>query len=84
MKTQVFYQFFFQRFLGNVQFRDEDLMDIFSTCSSDCNTHDLLECTCGGNGILPTEVDDDDSSGCLYVCYVYFDFHRIRSGINIH
>ncbi|CAI4229482.1 unnamed protein product [Auanema sp. JU1783] len=43
----------------NVTFSDEDLYDIFNIVETKCNTHDLLDCFCGGNGLLPGELEDD-------------------------
>ncbi|KAK6019927.1 hypothetical protein OSTOST_14425, partial [Ostertagia ostertagi] len=40
-------------------FVDEELESIFTVKEVECETHDLLECHCGGCGLLPDEVDDD-------------------------
>jgi len=44
------------------RFTDEDLKDIFTLDeNTNCNTHDLLACSCAGTGVLPQEeVDEED------------------------
>ncbi|PAV89050.1 hypothetical protein WR25_14976 isoform E [Diploscapter pachys] len=43
---------------SSVKFRDEDLADIFTFHDSPCNTHDMIECKCGGTGNLPGEEEE--------------------------
>ncbi|KAK6036731.1 hypothetical protein COOONC_25764 [Cooperia oncophora] len=40
-------------------FADEELESIFTVGEKDCETHDLLGCSCGGCGLLPDEADDE-------------------------
>ncbi|KAF8371752.1 hypothetical protein PRIPAC_78181 [Pristionchus pacificus] len=43
-----------------LSFRDEDLKDIFTFKETASNTHDLLECACGGDGLLPLEREEEE------------------------
>ncbi|UMM26331.1 hypothetical protein L5515_010080 [Caenorhabditis briggsae] len=42
-------------------FTDEDLKDIFTFTGDDteCNTHDLCDCSCDGTGMLESEMDEE-------------------------
>ncbi|KAK5964477.1 DNA repair and recombination protein RAD54B [Trichostrongylus colubriformis] len=40
-------------------FLDEELESIFTLNEGECQTHDLLECSCDGCGLLPGEADDE-------------------------
>lgn len=45
-------------------FSDEDLADIFTLNSEvACATHELMECKCGGCGLLRTEISDEVEEG---------------------
>ncbi|CAJ0602665.1 unnamed protein product [Cylicocyclus nassatus] len=51
-------------------FLDEDLEDIFSVKESLCETHELLNCQCGGMGLLLTEMEEeacDENEESLFV-----------------
>lgn len=53
-------------------FTDEDLYDIFS-CDDEtvCNTHDLMECDCGGCGLLDFERGDIvENEASSLVCFI--------------
>jgi DNA repair and recombination protein RAD54B len=44
-------------------FSSEELRDLFSLDESDaCKTHELLKCSCGGSGVIPSEEDEVASS----------------------
>ncbi|GMR49092.1 hypothetical protein PMAYCL1PPCAC_19287, partial [Pristionchus mayeri] len=43
-----------------LSFRDEDLKDIFTFKETESNTHDLLECGCEGDGLLPLEREENE------------------------
>ncbi|GMS96762.1 hypothetical protein PENTCL1PPCAC_18937, partial [Pristionchus entomophagus] len=45
-----------------LSFRDEDLKDIFTFKKTPSNTHDLLECSCDGDGLLPLEREEEEEA----------------------
>ncbi|GMT24601.1 hypothetical protein PFISCL1PPCAC_15898, partial [Pristionchus fissidentatus] len=45
-----------------LSFRDEDLADIFTYKNTCSNTHDLLECGCEGDGLLPLEREEEEEA----------------------
>ena len=55
-------------------------MDIFTVSDSNCNTHDLLECSCQGNGQLPAETEEEPIGSFSFNNYLDLDIADLDTG----